>query len=199
MGALVMTGNSDLSDLEARKAAARKAAFARRKVAFGQGDTGLGAARLLEVLELYAGKTISGYMPIRTEIDPRPAMSRMAETGFVTVPVIVAAGQPLTFSKWTPDADMVEGPFGARIPAEGTFLDPQVLVVPLVAFTRDGGRLGYGGGFYDRSLEGLRAIRPTLAIGFAFAAQEAETLPLEPTDQPLDLIVTEAEIIDLRT
>jgi len=68
--------------------------------------------------------------------------------------------------------------------------------VPLVAFSRQGGRLGYGGGFYDRTLEGLRAKRSTLAIGFAYAAQELPDLPLEPTDQPLDLIVTEQGVIE---
>lgn len=183
---------------EARKAAARKAALARRRAAFGAGDTGRGAARLFRVLEPHAGRTIAGYMPIRTEIDPRPAMARMSETGPVTVPVIVAAGQPLMFRAWTPDCTMTDGPFGARVPVDGAYLRPQVVIVPLVAFTRAGGRLGYGGGFYDRSLQGLRAARPVLAIGFAFAAQEADALPLEPTDQPLDMIVTESEVIDLR-
>ncbi len=186
------------AELKARKAAARRAAFARRKAAFDAGDTGMGAARLLEILETHAGKTIAGYMPIRTEIDPRAAMARMSRTGFVTVPVIKAAGLPLKFRQWTPDCRMADGPFGARIPSDGAFLDPQVLIVPLVAFTRSGRRLGYGGGFYDRSLAELRAIRPTLAIGFAFAAQEAKCLPSESTDQRLDMIATETEIIDLR-
>ena len=191
--------DTPVTDLEARKAAARKAAFARRKAAFDTGDHGIGAARLLEVLGPYAGKTIAGYMPIRTEINPIPAMTQMSAHGCVTVPVIEAEGKPLKFSKWTPDCEMVNGPFGAQVPAEGVFLDPEILIVPLVAYSRDGGRLGYGGGFYDRSLERLRGIRPTLAIGFAFAAQEATDLPLEATDQPLDLIVTEAEVIDLRS
>ena len=191
--------DADVNDLEIRKAAARKAAFARRKVAFDAGDNGIGAARLQEVLEPYAGQTIAGYMPIRSEINPLPAMTALAAQGDVTVPVIEAAGKPLKFSKWTPDCEMVDGPFGARVPARGLYLEPTVLIVPLVAFSRAGGRLGYGGGFYDRSLEGLRAMRPTIAIGFAFAAQEAADLPLEQTDQPLDLIVTEAEVIDLRS
>ena len=180
-----------MTDLEQRKADARKAAFE-------AGDDGSGADRLIGILAPYAGKTISGYMPIRTEINPLAAMVHMAACGQVTVPVIEAAGKPLRFSRWTPDCAMVDGPFGARVPAEGVYLEPELLIVPLVAFTRAGGRLGYGGGFYDRSLEGLRSIRPTIAIGFAFGAQEADDLPLEPTDQPLDLIVTEREVIDLR-
>ena len=76
-------------------------------------------------------------------------------------------------------------------------MEPEILIVPLVAFDRQGGRLGYGGGFYDRTLEGLRAKGPVLAIGFAYAAQETEALPLEPTDQPLDMIVTESGVLPL--
>lgn len=90
---------------------------------------------------------------------------------------------------------MKDGPFGAKVPEVDDYFDPEILIVPLVAFDAKGGRLGYGGGFYDRTLEGLRAKRPTLAIGFAFDAQEAEGLPLEPTDQPLDMVVTESRVL----
>ena len=93
---------------------------------------------------------------------------------------------------------LVPGPFGAMTPERPEFMAPEILIVPLVAFDRRGGRLGYGGGFYDRTMEQLRARRATLAIGFAYAAQEADALPLEPTDQPLDMIVTEAGVIDLK-
>jgi 5-formyltetrahydrofolate cyclo-ligase len=147
------------------------------------------------VLLPHRGRTLAGYMAMRTEIDPMPAMAAMAGEGRVCVPVIAGKGKPLRFREWSPEADMSDGPFGARVPAAGDWLEPEVLIVPLVAFDRGGNRLGYGGGFYDRTLERLRAARPTLAIGFAWAAQEAEALPLEPTDQPLDMIVTEAEVI----
>ncbi len=86
---------------------------------------------------------------------------------------------------------MVEGAFGAFVPAVKEYVDPEVLVVPLVAFDAKGNRLGYGGGFYDRTLEGLRAKRATPAFGYAYDAQRAEALPIEPTDQPLDGIITE--------
>ncbi len=176
------------------KNAARKAAFERRKGAF---DAGLGSAALLSsVLAGYRGVPLSGFMPIRTEISPLPAMEEAAAHGPVGIPVIRGAGQPLVFSQWEPGCDLIDGPFGARIPATETLITPQILIVPLVAFDRNGGRLGYGGGFYDRTLEGLRANGPALAIGFAFAAQEAEDLPLEPTDQPLDMMITEREIIE---
>jgi 5-formyltetrahydrofolate cyclo-ligase len=104
-------------------------------------------------------------------------------------------GNPLSFREWSPDCDLVDGGFGTRIPVAGNWVVPEVLIVPLVAFDRRGGRLGYGGGFYDRTLAELRAAGPTLAIGYAWGAQEDDLLPLEETDQPLDLIVTEAEVI----
>ena len=184
--------------LDDLKAAARKAAFARRKAAHGLKLPGT-AGRLSEVLAGYRGVPVAGYIPIRTEIDPLPAMAEASAYGPVGVPVIRAAGQPLVFSEWSPDCDMIDGPFGASVPAEERLMTPEVLIVPLVAFSTTGGRLGYGGGFYDRTLEGLRAQRPTLAIGFAYGAQEADDLPLEATDQPLDLIVTERDVIEVRT
>lgn len=184
---------TDLADI---KAAARKAGFARRKAAHSaRGDA---PARLLcDVLAGHRGAVLAGYMPIRTEIDPLPAMTAAAAHGPVCVPVIEGEGRPLLFSRWTPDCAMKDGPFGARIPQVDDFITPEVLIVPLVAFDRVGGRLGYGGGFYDRTLEILRAQGTVLAIGFAYGAQEAEGVPLESTDQPLDMIVTESEVIAL--
>ena len=134
-------------------------------------------------------------MAMRTEIDPLAAMTAHAAHAPVGVPVIAARGQPLQFHLWTPEADLQDGPFGARVPASARPMVPHVLIVPLVAFDRAGNRLGYGGGFYDRTLAALRAQRPTLAVGFAWAAQEADALPLEPTDQPLDAVVTETETL----
>ncbi len=183
-----MTGLSEI------KAAARKAAFVRRRAAHEAND-GAPAGRLSEVLAGYRGAVVAGYMPIRTEIDPLPAMAEAAAHGPVCVPVIMGEGQALKFSRWTPGCAMRDGPFGARIPEVDDFVTPEILIVPLVAFDRVGGRLGYGGGFYDRTLEGLRAGGATLAIGFAYSAQEATSLPLEQTDQPLDMIVTEADVI----
>ena len=183
-----------MSDLAERKAAARKAAFARRKAAHDGHGPGR-AARLSEVLAGYRGVPLSGYLPIRSEISPLAAMAEAAAHGPVGVPVIIGAGLPLKFSRWAPDCALRDGPFGAQVPVVDDFFDPEILIVPLVAFDRAGGRLGYGGGYYDRTLEKLRKTRPTLAIGFAYGAQEADTLPLEPTDQPLDMVVTEREVI----
>lgn len=177
------------------KAAARAAAFDRRKLAFAAGQ-GRAAEILAQVLAAHRGQVLSGYMPMRTEIDPLPAMAAHAAAGGrVCVPVIPGRAQPLRFREWTPDCALEEGPFGARVPAGGDWLVPQVLIVPLLSFDRRLFRLGYGGGFYDRTLEGLRAAGPVTAIGYAFAAQEVAEVPIEPTDQPLDLVVTETGVI----
>ena len=183
-----------MTDLIAIKAAARRAAFARRKAAHKARLPGV-AGHLSEVLAGYRGVPLAGYMAMRTEIDPTPAMEEAAAHGPVGVPVIIAAGQPLKFSRWAPGIALKDGPFGAKVPALDDFFEPEILIVPLVAFDRNGGRLGYGGGFYDRTLEDLRSRRATLAIGFAYGAQEAVSLPLEPIDQPLDMIVTERGVI----
>ncbi|MFN6979966.1 MAG: 5-formyltetrahydrofolate cyclo-ligase [Gemmobacter sp.] len=170
------------------KAALRRAAFAARRAAHaaGQGDA---AGHLAAALAPHRGAVLAGYMPMRTEIDPLPAMA--AHAGPVCVPVVTGPGQPLAFRAWSPGAAMVPGGFGVMVPAAGDWLVPQVLIVPLLAFDRQGYRLGYGGGFYDRTLAALRAAGPVTAIGFAFAAQAVAAVPREGTDARLDLIVTE--------
>lgn len=177
------------ADRVQEKAEARRQAAARRALAHAQGQ-GQAADLLAGALAPYAGKVLAGYMPMRSEIDPLPAMARHG--GKVAVPVIPGRDMALRFRAWRPDSRMVEGAFRALVPAEGDWLVPEVLIVPLLAFDGRGYRLGYGGGYYDRTLEALRAERPTLAIGFAFAAQEMDRVPTEATDQRLDAIVTEA-------
>ena len=107
--------------------------------------------------------------------------------------------KPLLIAEWTPSTEMIEGQFGAKVPVSKHFFDPEVLIVPLVAFDRQGGRLGYGGGFYDRTLEKLKMKKPVLAVGFAYSCQEIEQVPLEMTDQSLDFVITEKAVLDLRS
>ena len=173
------------------KAEARKLAFAARKQAFaaGQGQAG---EILADVLAEHRGRPLAGYMAMRTEADPMAAM--LAHQGPVCVPVIIAQGEALRFREWTPGCAMEMGAFGALIPAEGAWIEPEVLIVPLVGFDARGYRLGYGGGFYDRTLQGLRARRPTLAVGFGFAAQELAEVPIDAFDQRLDMMVTETGV-----
>jgi 5-formyltetrahydrofolate cyclo-ligase len=87
---------------------------------------------------------------------------------------------------------MVAGEFGALIPEDGAWIEPEVLIVPLLAFDARGYRLGYGGGFYDRTLQALRLRHPVLAVGFAFTAQELPDVPIDATDERLDAVVTES-------
>jgi 5-formyltetrahydrofolate cyclo-ligase len=153
------------------KAAARKAAFAARKAAHAAGQ-GAACDHLAAALLPFAGGAVAAYGP-------------------VLMPVVTGPGLRLRFRPWTPASPMADGGFGTRIPATGDWVEPMVLVVPLLAFDRRGFRLGYGGGFYDRTLAALRAAGPVTAIGFAFAAQEVPKVPTDATDQRLDLIVTE--------
>ena len=175
------------------KAQMRKAAFATRKVAFASGQ-GQAAAHLADYLESFRGLALAGYMPMRTEIDPLPAMA--LHQGLVGVPVIVAKATPLQFRAWGAAAAMVAGPFGAFIPADGDWITPQVLIVPLLAFDARGYRLGYGGGFYDRTLQGLRAHGAVKAVGYAFAAQQVDAVPVDAYDQRLDAVVTERGVTE---
>jgi 5-formyltetrahydrofolate cyclo-ligase len=177
------------------KAQARRAGFDARRVAHLPASGARGAAILQDFLTPYRGLTVAGYMAMRTEIDPLPAMMEMAKYGTICVPVIVDAAQPLAFHRWTPRCDMTKGAFGAMIPVAGEIVVPQIVVVPMVAYDLAGQRLGYGGGFYDRTLEQLRAHNTVRAIGFAYAGQQMDGLPTEPTDQPLDAIVTENGVV----
>ncbi len=173
------------------KAAARKAAFARRKAVQGAAAQARACEHLNRFLEDFADQPISGYMAINTEIDPLAVMTSHAQNAPVGVPVIPGPGQPLEFHRWTPDTQMQDGPFRARVPVDQHLVTPRVVILPLAAFDLRGHRLGYGGGFYDRTLEMLRRAGPVTAVGFAFAGQEADELPIEATDQPMDAVVTE--------
>jgi len=174
------------------KQAARKAAMAQRKRAHEAADGAgkVAAQHLLTWLENQPKlRVISGYMPIHTELDILPAMHALHENGHaLCVPVIMGKAMPLRFSAWTPETKMVKGPFGAMVPERSQWLRPELLLCPMLAFDATGQRMGYGGGFYDRS---IAALAPVRALGFAYAAQKVDTLPHEPTDMPLEGVITE--------
>ncbi|SMX23514.1 5-formyltetrahydrofolate cyclo-ligase [Boseongicola aestuarii] len=174
------------------KAALRKSARDRRAAAHGVVDPAPALANLEKVLGETEGR-ISFYWPIRTEIDPRPLLKKLCAHREVCLPVTTGF-KPLIFRAWSPGAAMVADSFGVEVPADETEVIPEVLVVPLLAFDERGHRLGYGAGHYDRTLDKLRPEGPVTAVGFAYEAQLADTLPIEPTDQPLDAIVTETGI-----
>lgn len=180
-----------MSPAEAKRAA-RAAALARRASAHAAGHPDP-TALLREALRPFAGMPLAAYLAMRSEIDPLPAVAGW--DGPLGLPVVLGSGLPLGFRLWRPGEPLAPGGFGTEVPAGGALMEPAVLVVPLLAFTRVGGRLGYGGGFYDRTLAALRARGPVTAVGFAWDAQEAPDLPLEATDAPLDMVVTPLEII----
>lgn len=181
-------------DLESLKKAARQEAFARRKAAH-ETKSPKDSRFLYITLKGFENHVIAGYMPIRSEIDPLPVLRALSRFNTICLPVIMGEGQALEFSRWQPNGPLRDGPFGAQVPEVDDFITPDVVIVPLVAFDAQGGRLGYGGGFYDRTLEGLRARGDVLAYGFAYAEQEADELPLESTDQSLDGIITQRGVI----
>lgn len=146
------------------------------------------------------GEVVSVYWPIRSELNTRPLLEALAAGGITTVlPVMTAVKQPLVFRAFTPGDELVKGPFGLSEPTNGRpALDPDIVFAPLAAFDRRGFRLGYGGGIYDATLADLRVRRTVIAIGVAYACQEAEAVPTEPHDQRLDYLLTERELIGFR-
>jgi 5-formyltetrahydrofolate cyclo-ligase len=182
--------------ITAEKAALRTAIFAARKTAHTAPDaaarTVRATAHLLAWIGDVSGIAVSGFMAIRTELDPLAAMTVLATHNTLCVPVIVARGQPLVFHRWSLACAMVAGPFGARVPACAEPVIPDIMIVPLLAFDARGGRLGYGGGYYDRTIAAARLVNPALrTAGFAYGAQQVDRVPVEATDQRLDTIITE--------
>lgn len=140
---------------------------------------------------------VSAYWPMKTEMDIRPLMHHLYEKNItVSLPVVTEKEAPLLFRRWEPGAELVSGPYGTEQPNEKyEAVIPTVLLLPLLAFDRKGGRLGYGGGFYDRTIATARSKTQPVVIGIGFANQEIEKIPLEETDETLDFILTEKEII----
>jgi 5-formyltetrahydrofolate cyclo-ligase len=149
----------------------------------------------------YSPKTtiVAGYWPIGTELDVRHTLSHLDLIGFgCALPVVVAKGEPLTFRTWTPQTPMERSGLGILAPAATVpEVDPDVLLVPLLAFDRAGYRLGYGAGFYDRTLERLRRSKRVTAVGIGFAGQEVDSVPRDQYDQPLDWLVTERFLLKI--
>lgn len=158
------------------------------------------AARPLPVVVM-PGMIVSGYSPMRSEINPVPLMRAFARAGArLALPVVVGRGKPLVMRAWDFGVPLTAGVWGIREPAaDAPEVDPDVLIVPLAAFDRAGHRIGYGAGYYDMTIARLRSIKPVTAIGLAFAAQEIARVPATDRDARLDLVLTEHEIVDFRT
>ncbi|PWJ21100.1 5-formyltetrahydrofolate cyclo-ligase [Jannaschia seohaensis] len=155
-------------------------------------------ARAAAAVRLYArlmhlkGRTIAGYMPIGSEVDPTRVMRALSLDNRICVPVVTSKGAPLRFREWTPGCEMAPGAFNVPEPVEGGWRVPDVVIVPMCGFDASGARLGYGGGFYDRTLAGLS---DALIVGLAVEAQRLPQIPRGPHDVLLPYIVTDRGVV----
>ncbi len=189
-----MTNRSD-------KAALREAALERRAAVTPETREAFAGKLALDgvaIARQYRVRTVSAYWPMRGEADVSWLVHALAYHEFVAaLPCVVGRGEPLVFRRWTSRDPLVPGPFGTMEPSRRLpEVRPDILFVPLAAFDRRGGRIGYGAGYYDLTLAGLRSMKPVLAIGVGFSTQEVPRVPVEPHDQRLDLVMTENELID---
>jgi 5-formyltetrahydrofolate cyclo-ligase len=184
------------------KAALRREAVARR----GSLPPDMRAAAARTIAErpfpcaVAAGAIVSGFMPLKSEINPMPLMRRLADAGAqLALPAVAGRGKPLTMRAFAFGEALVAGVWGIREPGpDAREVFPDIVIVPLLAFDRAGRRLGYGAGYYDMTITGLRARKPVVAVGIAFAAQEIPRVPTTARDAALDLVLTEHEVIDCR-
>lgn len=195
-----MTSPSDENaEVAMEKAALRKAAATRRDALAADAPDFAERfkRRFLETWTPPAGTVVSAFWPIRSELDTRPLIQALHDRGCaIGLPVVMGRLTALQFRQWTPDTRLEVGQFGVSTPpADAPVLEPDWLIVPLLAFDTRGYRLGYGGGFYDITLAGLRARKRVFAIGAAFDGQEVDAVPRQANDARLDAILTEQRVL----
>jgi 5-formyltetrahydrofolate cyclo-ligase len=188
---------TDLSPAE-RKQALRAEAFGRRDALDREWRRSAAqaiAAHALDAAELRDVQPVGAYWPIRSEVDPRPLMEALLARR-QSVALSQIRHPHLSWREWRPGDVLVHGGFGVSEPGpDAPEVFPRALLVPLAAFDKGGGRLGYGKGHFDRSIAELSSHHPVIAIGLAYSIQEIDEVPREPHDRRLDLIVTEAGLI----
>ena len=191
-----MSTSPSKGDLRKSALDARDAMDAAVRVAAGEKL----AARGLP-FEIAAGTVVSGYSPIRSELDPAPLMRKLAEQGArLALPAVMARGKSLVFRAWSPGDRLTLGPLGILEPSPAMAeLIPDVMLVPCAAFDRLGHRIGYGAGHYDFTLAHLRKTKPITTVGVAFAAQEIKAVPALAHDVALDYVLTEKKAFDFRS
>jgi 5-formyltetrahydrofolate cyclo-ligase len=151
--------------------------------------------------EIVPGSIVSGYSPIRSEIDPAPLMRKLADEGArLALPCVTARGQSLIFRIWHPSDRLMLGPLGIPEPSTAAAeVIPDIMLTPLAAFDRLGHRIGYGAGHYDFTFAYLRKTKHVVGVGLAFAAQEIEAVPALSHDVALDYVLTETDVFDFRS
>jgi len=193
---------SDLAHQESPKAKLRGEALARRDALPAEMRAQAAeqiAARAFPVA-VKPGTIVSGFMPMKTEINPLPLMRKLAAAGArLALPAIAGRGKPLIMRAYAFGDELARGQWGIREPKpEAPEVAPDILLVPLACFDRAGHRIGYGAGYYDMTIRALRSKKQVTAIGLAFATQEISQVPAAPHDERLDLVLTEREVIDFR-
>lgn len=183
------------NDIECQKRALRTRCAALRD-GLAADARAVAAARIAEIGIGFAGSAtgtaVSAFAAMGSEIDAFPLLARLALDCYrLCLPVITPLGNPLLFRAWAPGDVLVPRKWGIREPADdAAVVEPDVLLVPLLAFDAGGARLGYGGGYYDRTIARLRAMKPIVAIGLAYDEQEIAAVPVEAHDQRLDWVLT---------
>ena len=192
----------DSSAIADAKAAIRREALARRDGL--PADMRAAAAQAIAErpfpIAMAADAIVSGFMPLKTEINPLPLMRKLAAAGaHLALPCIAGRGNPLIMRAFAFGDELASGQWGIREPKpDAPEAAPDIMLVPLLAFDRTGHRIGYGAGYYDMTIAKARAMKPVIAAGIAFAVQEIEQVPVTPRDARLDLVLTERGVIDLR-
>jgi 5-formyltetrahydrofolate cyclo-ligase len=174
----------------------------RRRLASEIPDAAERAARRLPVSRFSRFRVVSAYNPQGSELDPLPLLEAIlgVAPGFARacLPVAVEPDAPLRFRLWTPDEGLVPDAAGVPSPpASAPEVVPNLVITPVLAFDRMGGRLGQGGGHYDRTLANLRRNRAVFVLGLAYAGQEIDAVPRDRHDQKLDAILTETEFLEM--
>lgn len=153
------------------------------------------AGHVLSAGLIAPGAVVGGYWPLADEIDVRALLLALVGRGHrVALPVTPARGAGLSFRRWRPGVGLQSGRFGTLEPCDREVLQPTLLLVPLLAFDRRGGRLGYGGGYYDRTLAGFGPGSDLVTIGCGFVLQEVDTVPTGTHDRVLDAVATETGV-----
>jgi 5-formyltetrahydrofolate cyclo-ligase len=185
---------------ENQKKTARTEATANRKLLHAKFASSAPLQLAAQVFPVAANgdfRCVSAFFPYQSEIDTRPLLGRLAGEGWTSaLPIIVDKQMPLIFGRWYPGEPTALGMWDIPQPTDrAPLVVPDVLLVPMLAFDRKGNRLGYGGGYYDRTIAQLRAKKKIVTIGVAYAGQEVDSVPHDAQDQQVDFIMTEREVI----
>lgn len=196
------TSGDPISDDPSKVSLRKKARATRAALSVGERESGSALVgqhffQWLKQSEDGADAALGAYWPLSDEVDCRGILDKAVEDGIdVALPRVVGRDQALTFRQWRPGDRLEPGAHGTQHPSEAAaVVRPRIFLVPLLAFDRRGYRLGYGGGYFDRTLNAARRERAIVAVGLAFSVQEVAMLPVEAHDQRMDWVMTEKEVI----